>query len=330
MIVRVGGVKFDWRPGLLLGCLAMITFAIAAEPPKTLAPGSNTTTKYGVGDHVRKLTVDGRQRQYLMHVPPGYSARTPIPVVLAFHGAGMNGAWMVHFSGLNKTADKQRFVVVYPDGTGRGPLLVYNAGGVSKAWAENRPNDVAFTKALLDDLEQCITVDSRRIYATGLSNGGMMCYRLAIELSDRLAAVAPVAGTMTEVPAQPPPRPMPILHFHGTADGIVPLHGPTPRARRHVTFLSVADTLKHWREWNRCADVATITSLPDKEKDGTTVTRTCYGHKGLGSEVEYVEIEGGGHTWPGTPPPVPFIGKSTRDISANDVMWEFFQRHTRQ
>src|SRR5207248_1712283 len=114
---------------------------------------------------------------------------------LALHGAGMNGRMMRWFTGLDRKADREGFIVVYPDGTGSGSFLTWNAGALFRL-AGNRADDIAFLRELLDDLGKVVNVDPKRVFATGMSNGGMMCYRLAAEMSDRIAAIAPVAGTM--------------------------------------------------------------------------------------------------------------------------------------
>ena len=159
-----------------------------------------------------------------------------------------------------------------------------------------------------------------------MSNGGMMCYRLAAELSDRIAAIVPVAGTMAISEAKPN-RPVPLMHFHGTADRIVPFGGPKNGTPKFLTFKSVEETIKVWAEINGCQKEPVVEQLEDKAEDGTTVTKKTYSPEEGGAEVILVEIEGGGHTWPGVEPPVRFIGKSTKDILANDMIWDFFQRH---
>jgi len=143
----------------------------------------------GPGDHTRILMMGDQKRTYLVHVPKGYDSKTPTPVVLALHGAAMNGPMMAQFSGLNKKSDKEGFVVVYPSGTGTEPFLTWNSGGLPKRMVETKADDVAFIAKVLDDLGTVATVDDKRVYACGMSNGGMMCYRLAAELSDRIAAI---------------------------------------------------------------------------------------------------------------------------------------------
>jgi polyhydroxybutyrate depolymerase len=284
----------------------------------------------GPGDHTRSLKVDESARSYVVHVPPKYDPQQPVPVVLALHGAAMNGPMMAVFSGLNDKADEAGFVAVFPNGTGvAGLLLTWNAGGVAGKLAEDQPDDVAFLAAVLDDLATVVNVDPKRVYAAGMSNGGMMCYRLAAELSDRIAAIAPVGGTMA-IKARKRGRPVPVIHFHGTDDKVVPFGGLGDRVPRFLTFKSVEESIQVWVRKNRCPKTPEVAELPDTADDGTTVTRKTYGPGRNGAEVVLVVVEGGGHTWPGRQPAFGFLGKSTEDISANDLIWEFFQKHARK
>jgi polyhydroxybutyrate depolymerase len=277
---------------------------------------------FSPGDYTRTLAVDGRERSYLIHTPPKYDPKKPTPVVLLFHGAASNGPMHVQFTGMNEKSDLAGFIAVYPNGAGTGPYLVWNLGGRPGKLAD----DVKFVNVLLDDLATVVNVDAKRVYATGCSMGGMMCYRLAAELSDRIAAIAPVAGTMAGEVAKLK-RPVPVMHFHGTADKIVPFDGPSPGTPKFLAFKSVEETIRIWCKLDGCPEKPKVTELPDKVDDGTTVQRKVYGPGKDGSEIVLIEIRGGGHTWPGRKPPVGFIGKSTLDISANDLIWEFFQKH---
>jgi polyhydroxybutyrate depolymerase len=148
---------------------------------------------------------------------------------------------------------------------------------------------------------------------------------LAAELSDRIAAVAPVAGTMADTEAKPK-RPVPVLHFHGTEDRLVPYGGPDQRVPKFLTFKSVEETVATWVKRNGCREEPQIEKLPDIADDGTTVTRKTY-RGDNGGEVVLVVVQGGGHTWPGRQPPLGMLGRSTRDLSATDLIWEFFSRH---
>jgi polyhydroxybutyrate depolymerase len=303
--------------------LAGLVQAQPAIPPATFpATASQPATQPDMaGNRVRTLEVDGNARTYLVHLPPKFDGKKPAPVVLIFHGAWANAAIQAAFSGMSKKADIAGFVAVYPNGL----------GGTFNAWAKpsatGRPaDDVKFVSRLLDDLATFINVDAKRVYATGMSNGGMMCYRLAAELSDRIAAVAPVAGTLC-IDKPSPTRPVPVIHFHGTADTLVPFNGPDQRTPKFLNFKSVEDTVRTWVDLNGCPEKPETTNLSDTAKDGTTVTRKVYGPGKDGAEVILYVIEGGGHTWPGQNPIVGFLGKSTGDIVANDLIWEFFQKH---
>jgi len=274
----------------------------------------------GPGDHTRTLTVGGQERTYFVHVPKGYDPNKPMPVVLALHGAAMNGPMMVWFSGLNKKSDEAGFIVVYPSGTGIGPFCTWNAGNFGAKTAD----DVAFIGKLLDDLASVVSVDEKRVYACGMSNGGMMCYRLAAELSDRIAAIAPVAGTIA-IDESKPKHPVPVIHFHGTKDNLVPFE--VAKGKKSFTKLKdVEESILTWVKLNGCEPEPKTDTL-SKDGDETKVTRKIYGGGKDGSEVVLIVIEDGGHTWPGQQPPVGFIGKSAKNISANDLMWEFFQKH---
>jgi polyhydroxybutyrate depolymerase len=257
------------------------------------------------GDHTRSLEVDKRPRTYIVHVPKSYDGSKPYPVVLVFHGGGSNAEGMVKFCGLNETADKHGFVVVYPNGTGRleKQLLTFNGGNCCGYAMNEKVDDVAFTRALLDELAKVVKVDQKRIYATGMSNGGIMAYKLASELADRIAAIAPVGGPMgTETCS--PKRPVPVIHFHGTDDQFAPFKGGKGKGVSGTDFFSVDHSVNAWVKANGCKFEPVLTKIADKAKDGTTATIKTYGGGKDGAEVVLVAIEGMGHTWPGQEPKV--------------------------
>jgi polyhydroxybutyrate depolymerase len=283
--------------------------------------------QFGPGDHTLSLAVGGLQRSAIVHIPPQYDRTVAMPVVLAFHGGGANADNMVRFSGLNDKADEAGFIAVYPNGTGRlQRMLTFNGGNCCGQAAANGVDDVEFTRRLLDELVAVATVDPKRVFATGMSNGGIMAYRLAAELSDRIAAIAPVGGPMGTKTCNPT-RPVSVIHFHGTDDAFAPFQGGRGKGLSGTDFYSVPDSIAAWVEADGCGPTPVTIRLPDTADDGTTVTRTTYGQGKDGAEVVLIVIEGGGHTWPGREPRLALLGKSTRDISANDLMWEFFQRH---
>ncbi|MFM8252863.1 MAG: PQQ-binding-like beta-propeller repeat protein [Planctomycetota bacterium] len=292
-----------------------------AEPEKPLVPGS----------HTRSVCNErGRKRNYHIYVPPGYDGRKPTPVVLALHGAGMNGPLMEKFTGLNEKAEAEGFIVVYPNGTGLGPLLIWDAGQFggppqAERRAARRPDDVQYLRQVIDDLGLVANLDQRRIYACGMSNGAMMCYRLAAEMSDRIAAIAPVAGTVA-LEQSNPQRPVPVLHMHGSGDRIVPYEIRPRSIPGFPTLKGVEESIRQWVELNQCAAEPLVERLPTAIDD-FGVTRKTYSQGKNDSEVVLVVIDGGGHTWPGRTPMVNFLGRSVSKLSANDLIWDFFQRH---
>jgi polyhydroxybutyrate depolymerase len=296
------------------GLLILLTL-LAAQPQ--LSP-------VRAGDYTRQLTVGGLKRTYHIHVPPGYDPRKPAPVVVVLHGALMNGPIMEWFCGVSKKADEAGFIAVYPDGTGPGgSLCTWNAGVFPGKLNPRRADDVAFIGSLLDQLPYLVHVDRKRVYVAGMSNGAMMAYRLAIEMPQRIAAVCAISGVLALEKAEPP-SPMPILHIHGTKDGLVPFEG-TKNGAGPYQFCSVDETLQHWIKVNGCSERPKVTELPTV-KDELQVVRKDYGNgKEMAPVVLYV-INGGGHTWPGMQRHASFLGAATMNLSANDVMWDFFRR----
>ncbi len=275
----------------------------------------------------RSLAVGGRKRTYHVHVPPQYRMEKPAPVVLALHGATMTGPLMAWFSGLNQKADQAGFLAVYPNGTGPRLSYTWNGGNCCGSAVRDDVDDVAFIRAVLDDLATAYHIDPRRVFVTGLSNGAVLAYRLASELSDRIAAVAPVAGPMGTATCDPK-RSVPVLHFHGTDDEFAPFKGGVGRRSVFKTdFYSVERTIRAWMKADGCKEEPKTEELPDKAKDGTKVTKKTYSGGKDGAEVVLVVIEGGGHTWPGRGPGLKVLGKATGNVSANDLMWEFFEKH---
>ncbi|MBU6172446.1 MAG: hypothetical protein KGQ60_01495 [Planctomycetes bacterium] len=298
-----------------------------AQEPKS-------TSKLASGDHTRSLRFGERKRRYLLHIPKSYDTNKPTPVVLVFHGGGGNPDGMVRLAGMNSKSDQAGFLVVYPFGTGRleDSLLTFNGGECCGYAMQNQVDDVGFTRALLDDLASVVNVDADRVFATGLSNGGIVSHYLASELSDRIAAIAPVGGPlMMEAPRNN--RPVPVIYFHGTQDEFAPYAGGYGKGflgRREITnFRSVEHTIQSWIKANGCSNEPQVVPLPDKADDGMKVIRHTWSGGKNGSEVVLIKIEGGGHTWPGQKPIMARLGESTMDVSANDLMWEFFQRHPR-
>ena len=213
------------------------------------------------GDHARTLTVDGLQRRYVVHVPPQYDSETPAPVVLVFHGGGGNPESMIRFSGMNRKADPVGFLAVYPAGTGQlKRMLTFNGGNCCGYAKRNGVDDVEFTRKLLEDLADWAPIDSKRVCATGMSNGGIMAYYLASQLPDQIAAIAPVGGP-TGTETCDPKRPVSVIHFHGMDDEFAAFEGGKGKKRAGTDFYSVEHSIQAWVKANGCNTAPVVTKL---------------------------------------------------------------------
>lgn len=289
----------------------------------------NDELKATPGDFKRTLNVGELERWYRVHIPKKYDGKTPMPVVLVFHGGGGNPESMIRLTGMNTKADSAGFIAVYPAGTGRfSRMLTFNGGNCCGHSLKNDIDDVQFTRAMLDDLKSWASIDTKRIFATGLSNGGIISYYLAARLSDRIAAIAPVGGPMGTETCDPK-YPVSVMHFHGTDDAFAPFKGGKGKGRSGTEFYSVEHSIENWVQANRCNTPPMVETLDQVVDDGTKVIRKTYGAGSQGSEVVLIEIRGGGHTWPGAKQQPRFLGTVTGNINANDAMWEFFKRHPR-
>ncbi len=269
------------------------------------------------------LQVGDLKRTYRVYLPSNYDETQPAPLLLALHmytGSGRTMQWLTH---LNKIADREGFMVVYPDGY----QASWADGSGQFAADQARVDDFAYVSALLDKLQDDYAVDASRIYATGFSNGGFLAQRLACEMPDRFAAVATVGAVLSRdvIAGCLPNRPTAIMMINGTDDQGVPWDGDQD-------YTPVADTVAHWIQVNACPAEVVIRSEPDAVADGTWVKRSVYGPCQEGAEVVLYSIEGGGHTWPGGSKPVQLWGLNGRisqDMDASQVIWDFFQAHHR-
>jgi polyhydroxybutyrate depolymerase len=283
------------------------------------------------------LSFGGFQRTYRLYVPATLDRRRPTALVLVLHGGGGTGEAMEKLTrgGFNRLADRDGFVVVYPDGLERH----WNDGRGVTAYRAHREHidDVGFLAALIDHLARDLPVDRTRVYATGISNGGLMAFRLAREAATVITAIAPVAISMSDqiVRMRSPARAVPVLMMPGTQDPLVPYGGG--EIGRALTrggpglgrVISVADTVRYWVEHNQCASPPAVGAEPDRDPlDGTRVRREIWGACRDGVEVALYAVEGGGHTWPGGVQYLPerIVGRTSRDIDANEVIWAFFRR----
>ena len=303
-------------------------------------PAPATAVPLDPGNHTVSLSHDGRARAYIVHVPPGARDGHPLPVVLNFHGGGGTALAQQTYSQMDGLADVEGFLVVYPNGTGRMPdrLLTWNAGTCCAYSVTSHIDDVGFTRAILADLETRQPIDRARVYATGLSNGAMMAWRLAVEASTLVAAIAPVAGAKV-VAADHGERPVSVMHFHSVDDpralyagGLGP---PFPMTTSRVFHSAVEPTVRGWAAGLACPSAprvtAKLTGAPGSAEAAQTATREVWGPCREGSEVVLWKLTGAGHVWPGgTRDYLPrLLGPGTTLVDANREMWRFFQRFTR-
>jgi polyhydroxybutyrate depolymerase len=280
------------------------------------------------GDYTGSIIFGGVERTYLIHIPLSYDETTPTPLLIALHGGKGSGELMEKLTlrGFNDLSDTENFIVVYPDGV-EG---YWNDGRDLKSYRPIIENvdDVGFISALMDHLSIELNIDKNRIYVTGISNGALMSYRLACELSEKIAAIAPVAAPMSEFLYLncSPTRQMPLLIIMGTFDPLVPWRG----GEIHVfglsygRVLSIPETVSYWLTHNQCLLSPIITWEPNRDpQDGTRVLQAAYTQCEEGTEVVLYAVVGGGHTWPGGWQNLPewVIGRTSKDIDANEVIW---------
>ena len=292
-------------------------------------------------DKRASLTHDNLKRTFLIHIPSFYSKSVQFPLVIALHGRGGNGESMILLTrrGFNKLADKDGFIVVYPYGI----ELNWNDGRMDEEANDraHRDNidDVGFISALIDTMIKDYNINPERVYITGISNGAIMSYRLACELSYKIAAIAPVDGNIPHLFLHEcyPEMSVSLLAINNVNDPLVPYEGGNIYSSfRHLNLgkvLSVNESIEFWITRNKCSTIPVVTEEPDIDpKDGTRVTRKEYINNFDGTEVILYSVDGGGHTWPGGFQYLPsfIVGKTSRDIDANQIIWSFFKKHSRK
>ncbi len=339
--------------GLTLSCLAMPAAARADEaegasrgtasgsPRNRIQARPAAATSGKAPAEQRTLTHAGKTRTAIVHVPKrarDEKTNEPLPLMIVLHGFLADGEMTRILSGFNGVADRHHFIVAYPDGLGRMWRFWEGTGHVPALQAQvgkqiGAVDDPGFLLHLVDDLVAEKLVDPRRVYMTGISNGGFMTNRMAWEYGDRIAAIAPVAGTIPSLmlPDIKPVRPMPTLIAHGTEDRIVDYAG-SDKFGIAGKFISAPQLAEWWATKNRCLPEETKT-LPDKTNDGTIVREHRFAAAAkegpASAEVRLYEIEGGGHTWPGGSfQPRVMLGETCHDWSASEAIWEFCSRYS--
>ena len=273
-------------------------------------------------------TADGRTRQYILHIPPAYGDGSQrLPLVVNLHGFALTDDLYFDYTDLHAKADEAGFILLTPEGasTETTEQHHWNTSGATAT----EPDDTAFLNALLDHAESSLCVDSDRVYFAGYSNGARMSVQLACNLADRIAAIALVAGVAPPACSSAPP--MPLIAFHGTEDGLIPIDG----GGRGVPV--VEEIIPAWAEHNGCVETSEEQPLTDTTgvhllrnsacRDDATVDLYIV----FDAEPDTAGDQGGGHTWPDATvgEPTDAGNTMTREISANDLIWDFFAAHPR-
>jgi polyhydroxybutyrate depolymerase len=286
------------------------------------------------GQYEKELMHGGIRRTYILHIPPQYDSQKALPLVLLFHGGGGNSEEALDDYGLVEKANREGFILVAPNGTGRlkKRLLTWNVGfGFGYAMSHNI-DDIGFTRKLIDELEKDLRIDPKRIFATGISNGGILCHFLAAQLSDKIAAIAPVAATIggkksIDEPFILPSRPseaVSVIAFNGLLDKNIPYSGGLQRKSvgKPVWVESAQEMHSFWIKVNQC----TVTPQIEENKYDE-YRRITYGRGSNDSEVVQYLIFNQGHAWPGGKKPRLGADTPTQTLNATNVMWEFFIKH---
>jgi len=286
------------------------------------------------GVETQYLNVDGLTREYRVYIPKSYNTNREYPLVFILHGGGGSAKRMTQFVGnsFNKLADSEEFIAVYPNGYKKG----WNDGARDTMTAARRLNidDVAFFDAVISDLKKKVSVDSKHIFACGISNGGFMVQRLAVERSDVFKSVAVVSANLSVGQSQknPPPNPVSILFICGTADPLVPYNGGpvTVLKQKRGMVKSMDGTIDFWKNVNGCTTEGAKHVFPDlnKRDESNAIQTIWYNPEHPNIKVSLIKIENGGHTWPGGAQYLPksLVGTVNRDFDASKEIWEFFKK----
>ncbi len=299
--------------------IVLLSCKKADNKPITEAPSQQKTIN---------LSVDGIARNFILYLPTGYSNQTKLPMIFVLHGGTGTAEGMQQLADFTTIANRDKIVLVYPS-------------GIQNSWNDGRPtkanqlgiDDINFFRQMCDYMLANYAINGSKIYATGISNGGFMSSRLACELNDKIAAVAVVAASIEQGVYNNcnPSSPMPTMYIQGTLDPFVPFMGGTVSPGAGGVAVSHTQTIAKWISINHCNPIPLVTDMPDIANDGTSTKQRIYTNSTNKTEVVSYIILNGGHTWPQGPSYLPesIIGKTSQDINANEIIWQFFKRYSK-
>ncbi len=261
------------------------------------------------------LNHDGLTRNYRLYLPSAFQeGANDLPLVFNLHGLGSSALEQEFYTGMKDVAEANNFIVCHPD-------------GIDNSWnvgfdPNSNIDDVGFIDALIDEIYQQYGFNWKKVYSTGMSNGGYMSYKLACELTDHITAIASVTGSIVppEINSCNPSRAVPTMQIHGTSDSVVPYDGSN-------FAMAQEDLVAWWVNHNGCTSGEVVTDVVDMDMtDNCTAERYEYSSCNDDVKVEFYKITGGGHTWPGVAIDIPDLGPTNRDFNASETIWEFFNQ----
>lgn len=300
------------RPLSLFFTLGLVFFLYGCKKNST-TPGDNT---YRFNE---TITVDGIVRSYTLNLPPGYYDSSAFSLVIALHGGGGSGTQFETTSRLTDKANASGFIVVYPDGTVQ--IKTWNAGTCCGYAVTKQVDDVKFISAMIDKLVSTYKINPKKVYATGHSNGGMLCYRLACELSNKIAAIAPNSSSMVVTSPCNPSRAIPVLHMHSKLDQNVIYTGGVGIGVSGVYCPPIDSVLHVFSLKNNCSNPSQVVF------SNSLYTFTKWSSCTNNVTIQYYLTNDGGHGWPGGLPGGPNSDTPSTAINANNLLWDFFQQY---
>lgn len=334
--------RYVGKASVQIGRLALVSFCFVllvylAACGRLTQEGEKALKTMAPGDYSFVIEIGGSERFYIVHVPLSYNGKTAIPVGIMLHGGGGTAKGMMAYTGWSQKADEEGFLAVYPEATRQDPSKpaswqnppIWNDGSARYEAGEKDVPDAAYMGAILDDLTGRFAIDPNRIYVAGMSNGGSMAFRIGVEFSDHVAAIAVVAGALWVEPILL--NPVSLCYITGTDDPLNPMEGGMPK----MAGTAVGGREKPPVEVNVIKWAKALGCSPEPkviyDRDG--VKGVSYAPCSKDSEAVLYTIEGMGHHWPGgigVYLPEQYIGKKVDTVTANDIIWDFFAGHPRR